>query len=105
MRAGRKLKQKSGKEANKKGSPAKKPYKRPWSGPAPWPGEHVQSGSATVFNPGMQLLVPHFIHQGSRLPSMPSTTPQVGLCFLCGKMGHYRKACPLLQSGPAAKGT
>ena len=74
MRMGRKVKQKSAKEAKKKGGPAKKPYKSQWSGSVPWPGEHAQSSSAAVFSPGTQFMVPQFVYQGSRFPSMPSTT-------------------------------
>jgi exonuclease VII small subunit len=101
-RAGRK--KKSTKDAKKKGGSAKKPYKSSqWSSPAPWSGERAQSGGATAFSPaaGMQWLVPQFANQGSRLPSIP-TSSQLGYC---GKMGHYRKACPLLQSGSSAKST
>ena len=105
VRAERKLKQKNAKDSKKKGGPAKKPYRSSWSSPAPWPGEHAQGGSTAVFNPGMQLLVPQFMNQGSRLPAMPSTASQLGPCFLCGKTGHYRKACPLLQNVSSAKGT
>ena len=107
VRAGKKIKQKSVKEAKKKGGPAKKPYRSsPWASPSSWSGERAQSGGgATAFSPsvGMQWLVPQFVNQGPRHPSMP--TNQLGPCFLCGKTGHYRKACPLLQGGSPAKGT
>ena len=106
VRAGRKIKQKSVKDAKKKGGPAKKPYRSlPWASPSPWSGERAQSGGATAFRPaaGVQWMVPQFVNQGPRLPSMP--TGQLGPCFLCGKTGHYRKACPLLQGGSPAKNT
>ena len=106
VRAGRKIKQKSVEEAKKKGAPAKKPYRSSWSSPSPWSwsGEHAQpGGSATL---GMQWLVLQYVRQGSRLSSMPNTTNnQLGPCFLCGKLGHFRKGCPLLQSSSPAKST
>ena len=92
LRAGRKSKQKSLRESKKKGGPpAKKPFRNAWSGP-----EHVQSSDA-LFAPGMHILVP-LVH-GPRLTSVPATagTSQIGPCFMCGKMGHYR-SCPLLQA-------
>ena len=106
VRAGRKIKQKSAKETKKKGGAAKKPFRSSWLSPSPWSwsGEQAQpGGSATV---GMQWLAPQYVSQGSRLPSMPNTTNnQLGPCFLCGKLGHFRKGCPLLQSGSPAKST
>ena len=111
VRAGRKLKQKGAKEARKKGGPPRKPFRGSWSSssPAPLSGEHAHSSSAAaVLTPGAQLLVPPFWGQGSRLPTVPVTslgTSQLGPCFLCGKMGHYRKGCPLLQGASASKST
>ena len=44
VRAGRKIKQKSAKDAKKKAGPAKKPYRSSlWASPSPWSGEHAQS--------------------------------------------------------------
>ena len=110
VRAGRKLKQKSAREQKKKGGAPKKPFRSSWSSPAPWSGEHAQSSSvAAAFTPGMQLFVPHLLNQGPAMVRRPPTAPagssQLGPCFLCRRMGHYRKACPLLQNVAASKST
>ena len=38
------------------------------------------------------MLVEH-----DRPPAAPAGASPLGPCFLCGRMGHYRKACPLMQ--------
>ena len=110
VRAGRKLKQKSAREQKKKGGASKKPFRSSWSSPAPWSGEHAQSSSAAAaFTPGMQLFVPQLFNQGPAMvrhtPTAPAGASQLGSYFLCGRMGHYRKACPLLQNVAASKST
>ena len=108
QRSGRKSKQKGAKDNRKKGGPSMKPYRSSWFSSTQSSGEHAaHSGSAgaaaVVAAPGLQLLVPQFLGQGARLPSAPIASSQMGPCFLCGKMGHYRKGCPLLQNASSSK--
>ena len=104
-RAGRKLKQKGPREAKKKGGPApKKPFRSSYA--QSWAGQQAQSSGAASFASGVPILVPQFLGQGaSRPPNTALGTSQLGPCFLCGKTGHYKKACPLLQSATFAKNT
>ena len=107
QRAGRKMRQKGTKDAKKKGGPPRKPFRSSWFSSAQSSGEHAHSsGTAAVMAPGLQLLVPQVLGQGSRLPTVPATSlgsSQLGPCFLCGKMDHYRKGCPLVQNASSAK--
>ena len=91
-RAGRK-RQKSVKEAKKKGG-SKKPFRAPH---VPVGGEPVHSGAATMLH-NTNLLTQLFGPKHNVNPH--SNTSQLGPCWLCGKTGHFRKFCPLLQ--PAA---
>ena len=90
-RAGRK-KQKSVREAKKKGS-SKKPFKAPWSNTFPSGGVPALSGAAMLHNTGL-LTQPYGPKQNV---SSHINVSQLGPCWLCGKMGHFRKSCPLLQ--------
>ncbi len=47
-------------------------------------------------------MFPIAVQPGQRMPFAvgPGTTSMLGPCFQCGKMGHFRKACPLLQNLP-----
>ena len=107
QRAGRMSKQKGAKGNRKKGGPSKKPFKSSWFSSAQSSGEHAahSGGTAVVAAPGLQLLVLQVLGQGARLPSAPITSSQLGPHFLCGKMGHYRKGCPLLQNASNSKNT
>ena len=110
QRAGRKSKQKGAKDNRKKGGPYKKPYRSSWFSSTQSSGEHAaHSGgagaAAVVASPGLQLLVPQILGQGARLPFAPIASSQMGPCFLCGEMGHYRKGCPLLQNASNSKNT
>ena len=80
-RAGRKIKE-------AKAKTKKKPLRKspPWWQPKP--GVTSQG----VFNTGQSSTQ---FTQPSKSPAQP--VPQVlGPCFQCGKMGHFRRACPLL---------
>ena len=104
QRAGRKNKQKSAKDARKKGGASKKPFR---FSSAQSSGEHAahSGGTAAVVAPGLQFLVPQVVGQGTRPPSGQTNSSQLGPCFYCGKMGHFRKGCPLLQNAAGIKST
>ena len=96
-RAGRKLKQRGFNNARGKGG-ARKPFR---ASPATTGGEHTASQSTSTFAPHRNSLQSLLAHLSASKPTgsygMPGTS-QLGPCYLCGKLGHYRKACPLLSS-------
>jgi hypothetical protein len=107
QRAERKNRQKSTKDARKKGRASKKPFRDSWFSSAQSSGEHAahSGGTAAMVAPGLQFLVPQIVGQGARPPSGQTNSSQLGPCFYCGKMGHFRKGCPLLQNAAGTKST
>ena len=90
FRAEVRKKQKSVRDVKKKGG-SRKPYKAPWPITVPVGGEPAHSAAAMLQTTGLQKLAPVYG------PTPNVNNPKVGPCWLCGKMGHHRKFCPLLQ--------
>ncbi len=91
LRAGRKRKvAEAAKGKQRKGVSA-----RP--GPSRYPGKTVGNAAQLPLQ-----TFPMAVQPGQRMPFVmgPGTTSTLGPCFQCGKMGHFRKACPLLQNLP-----
>ena len=87
QRAGRKNKQKGAKDSRKKGGSSRKPLRGSWFSSSQSSGEHDthSGGTAAVVAPGLQLLVPQILGQGSRLSTVPATSlgpSQLGPCFV-----------------------
>ena len=70
-----------------------------WLGPALTGGEPVHSNVPALVGILTQLQVAKNTSQGSG----GASTSQLGPCYMCGKMGHYRKACPLLLGANSSK--
>ena len=102
-RAGRKLRQKLAKGKGKKGY-FKKPVANFWN---KWQPAGVNFNHPSVSNvgvdtqrhvPGANIVSPQLQGAGQ------SSSSQLGPCFLCGNMGHFKKSCPLwaqLRAQPA----
>ena len=101
-RAGRK-KQRSLKDSSKKKGASRKTFFRaPWPNAMPHGGEPAQSANGTFLGAGFQRLLAQL--QAPKPSVAPSgASLQLGPCFLCGKPGHYRKSCPLLQASTSHK--
>ena len=70
-----------------------------WLGPALTGGEPVHSNAPALVGILTQLQVAKNTSQGSG----GASTSQLGPCYMCCKMGHYRKACPLLLGANSSK--
>ena len=102
-RAGRKLRQKLAKGKGRKGY-FKKPGSNSWY---KWQPAGINFNQPSVSNvgvdtqrhvPGTSIVSPQL--QGASQSSLS----QLGPCFLCGNMGHFKKSCPLwaqLRAQPA----
>ena len=94
-RADRKLKQKNFKNAKKRSQQwggSRKPVRASWWGPALTGGEPVHSNASALVGILPQLQVAKNTSQGSG----GAGTSQLGPCYMCDKMRHYRRVCPLL---------
>ena len=99
-RAGRRSKQKTSKSLNirKKGAQAGASSRAPGSVVPRTPtGGVAELAQAS-------LLVQNLLSPLTARQSLPAAErSQLGPCFMCGKMGHLRRACPLLQGSSSSK--
>ena len=96
QRAGRKLKQKSARDIRKKGGAPRKLFMAPWSSPTSLSGvEHApQSSGPTLMQNLISQLQGYSIRRN--IDTGAAGTSQLGPCFECCEVGHYKKSCPLL---------
>ena len=89
-RAGRKLRQKLAKGKGKKAF--RKPGQGNWWNPYRWqPNASVPTVGVDVPRQAPSASTSSTPSQGTSQPSLS----QLGPCFLCGNMGHFKKSCPL----------
>lgn len=65
---------------------------RPFSGP------QLFSSTGGVSVPGQRSTAMPFVRNELQSATKSLTPPVFGPCFNCGKLGHFRRACPLLSS-------
>ena len=102
--AGRKLRQKLA-----KGGKGKKVFRKPgpgwWNKWQPNTFSFGQTGLPTM---GMDTPRHSSSASAASLQNNPSNLSQLGPCFLCGNMGHFKKSCPLwaqLRAQPGKSGS
>ena len=102
-RAGRKLKQKSirnTKWRTQQWGGSRKPMRASWLGTALTGGEPVQSNAPASI---VGILPQWQVSKNAPRSASGAGTSQSGPCYMCGKLGHYRKACPLLLGTNSSK--
>jgi len=99
-RAGRKLKQKSIKKGLNSGVGSRKPMRASWLGTALTGGEPAQSNVPASI---VGILPQWQVSKNAPRSASGAGTSQSGPCYMCGKLGHYRKACPLLLGTNSSK--
>ena len=102
-RTGRKLKQKSirnTKWRTQQWGRSRKPMRASWLGTALTGGEPVQSNAPASI---VGILPQWQVSKNAPRSASGAGTSQSGPCYMCGKLGHYRKACPLLLGTNSSK--
>ena len=90
-RAGRKLRQKLAKGKGKKTVYSRKPGSASWNKWQPAGSSFNQPSMTVGIDTPRHVPGASIASQGASQPSLS----QLGPCFLCGNMGHFKKSCPL----------
>lgn len=93
-RAGSKVKEAKAKAIKKKPLRKYPAWPRNAFNTSPY-GHQINSMAANSVNTSQSP-----IQAGISKPVPPSHSQALGPCFQCGKLGHFRRACPLLTQNP-----